>query len=95
MSYSALLASCEYLCYGSTVIINILILSVRGPSLFIDIRQNLTSDYDVWKVYSNNSFQELSIFVQRILFIHLRLEIALTIPALNEGGGGGGAMGQL
>ena len=32
----ALSALFEYLCYGSTIIINILILSVRGPS--VDVR---------------------------------------------------------
>ena len=39
-SYSSLLAvsaSFEYLCYGSTTIINILLLSVRGASLYVRI----------------------------------------------------------
>ena len=34
MSLLVLSVSFEYLCYGSTVIINILILSVWGPSLY-------------------------------------------------------------
>ena len=49
----------EHLCYGTTAIINILILSVRGPSLYVRICrlytsgsavficQDLTSDPDV------------------------------------------------
>ena len=40
MSLLALSGSIEYLCYGSTATINILILSVQGPSLY-DC-QNLT-----------------------------------------------------
>ena len=40
MSYLALSASFEYLCYESTANINNLILSVRGSSLYV---RNLTS----------------------------------------------------
>ena len=39
---SALSGSFEYLCYGSTAIINILILSVRGSSLYVSIWRMLT-----------------------------------------------------
>ena len=40
--------SFEYICYGSTTFRNILILSVRGPSL---LRQNLTStDVRFWRI---------------------------------------------
>ena len=51
MSQSALSDSFEYLCYGSTVIRNIWILSVRGPSLDIRIwRLHLyTSESDVYR----------------------------------------------
>ena len=41
MSQLALSASFEYLCCGSTAIINVLFVSVWGPS--INKRQNLTS----------------------------------------------------
>ena len=37
MSWSAPVDSIEYLCYGSTSTRNILILSVRGPSLYVRI----------------------------------------------------------
>ena len=40
MTYLALSASFEYLCYGSTTIINICF--HLGPSLLVFIRQNLT-----------------------------------------------------
>ena len=43
MSYSALSDSFEYLCYGSTGVINIFTLTVRGSTL--DVR-NLTSKVD-------------------------------------------------
>ena len=45
MFYLALSDSFEYLCFGSTTIRNIVILSVRGPSLNVRIghrRQSLT-----------------------------------------------------
>ena len=45
-SWLALSASLEYLCYGSTTIRNILILSVRGQSLYVIIWHLQTSDYD-------------------------------------------------
>ena len=48
MSWLALSASCEYLCYGSTAIINILILSVREPSLYVKIWRLQTSDSEVY-----------------------------------------------
>ena len=38
MYYSALSDSFEYLCYVSTDIINMLTLSVRGPSLYVTYR---------------------------------------------------------
>ena len=57
MSEFALSVSFEYLCYWSAAIMNILILSMRGPSLVritVFIRQNLTSmqtsDSDVIKM---------------------------------------------
>ena len=46
MSELALSGSFEYLCYGSTTIIHILILTVWGPSLYVR-RQILTSEDDI------------------------------------------------
>ena len=37
MAQLALSGSFEYLCYGSTAITNILILSVQGPFLYVKI----------------------------------------------------------
>ena len=57
MSQLALSASFEYLLWVYTVILNILILSVRGPSLDVRIWRLQTSDSDVlrraarWKGY--------------------------------------------
>ena len=45
----ALSSSFEYLCYGSTIIRNILILSARGSSLYVRIWHLQTSDSDVYR----------------------------------------------
>ena len=50
MSQLAFSASFKYLCYGSTTIRNILILSVRGPTLDVRI---LTSKVDPLAVRIN------------------------------------------
>ena len=55
MSYLALSASFEYLCYGSTAIINILILTARG-STFVCRRQILTTKVDPRAVRVNSKF---------------------------------------
>ena len=47
MSYLALSASFEYLWYGFTAIINILILSARGPFLNFRICRLYAADSDV------------------------------------------------
>ena len=59
MSYLSISASFEYLCYGSTTVINILILSAREPSL--DVRNDvykeriLTSEVDPRAKRVNNN----------------------------------------
>ena len=53
MSYLDLSDSFEYLCYGSTAIINVLIFSVFG---IVFIRQNLTSVHvRIWRLYTSDS----------------------------------------
>ena len=68
-------ASFEYLCYGSTHIVNILIHSVRGPDRL------LTSESDI---YSRQILMyKVGPSTVRVLH-HLKLEFALAIPASNE-----------
>ena len=43
----SLFPSCEYLCYESAAIMNISILSARGPSLYVRIWRLQTSDSDI------------------------------------------------
>ena len=47
ISQLSLSDSFEYLCHGSTIIINILILSAQGPSLFVRICRLQTADSGV------------------------------------------------
>ena len=64
MCYLALSASFEYVCYGSTASITLLIISVRGPTLDVRIwRLNLklvkiTDNREIWKqTFANLDFK--------------------------------------
>ena len=65
-----------YLCYGSTAIIDILILSVRGPSFDVRIWRLKTSNSDGWRRYPrwNGNVHAFSSLPGAIVFyIHIEI----------------------
>ena len=69
----ALSASFEYLCYEYTAIINMLVLSVRGPSLCVRIWRLQTSDSDVLRRFPRWKRSIIQIYILPCLAIILTM----------------------
>ena len=86
MSQLDILTSFEYLYYGSTAIIHVLILSVRGPSL--DCLYSLESDFCRLQILTKKDSFHAERFNKRILLIKKKKshtnDVNVTLDILNR-----------